>query len=142
MRKSLALAAIMAALPLAAGAATGPEVVLGVFEGALPCADCPGIRTRLTLVQENRFTAEGRYRLEETYLDRDAAPRVSEGTWTTLRGDAVDPDAVVYELNPDEPARAREFLKVGERAIRQLDRDFKEIPSRANYTLKRIRTPK
>jgi len=139
MKTSLALAAMLAVLPLTAGAAAGPQVVLGVFEGALPCADCPGVRTRLTLTQENRDTAEGTYRLEETYLGRDAVPRVTTGDWTTLRGDAVDPDAVVYELNPDETARSRAFLKVGERAIRQLDRDLREIPAKTGYTLRRVK---
>ena len=45
----------------------------GAYEGVLPCADCPGIRTRLTL------TPGGGYELSTQYLDRQAAPQVSSG---------------------------------------------------------------
>lgn len=45
----------------------------GSYEGVLPCADCPGIRTRLTL------KADGRYELSTQYLDRQPAPTVETG---------------------------------------------------------------
>jgi len=45
----------------------------GTYEGVLPCADCPGIRTRLTL------KPDGRYELSTQYLDRQPAPSVETG---------------------------------------------------------------
>ena len=45
----------------------------GAYEGVLPCADCPGIKTRLTL------KPDGRYELSTQYLDRQPAPTVETG---------------------------------------------------------------
>ncbi len=51
------------------------------------------------------------------------------GDWTTLRGDATDPDATVYQLNPDKPEGRRAFLRVGQdEALRILDGDMKTLP--------------
>ncbi|WP_304187995.1 copper resistance protein NlpE [Phenylobacterium aquaticum] len=109
------------------------------FAGTLPCADCPGVRTELTLTRKAAGWAEGTYRLVETYLDR-GPPIVTKGDWTTLRGDAVDDDATVYELNPDDPKRARHFLRVGDdQAIRTLDGDMKALPKGLPDTLTRAR---
>lgn len=102
-------------------------LVLGPFVGTLPCADCPGIATRLTLTREGEFVAEGTYRLEETYIDR-GGPLVSTGEWTTLRGDARDEDAVVYQLEPDHPEKSRAYVKLSATSIRLLDADMSEVP--------------
>lgn len=60
----------------------------GVYEGVLPCADCPGIKTRLILARD------GRYELATQYLERQAAPSVVHGsfTWHTS-GNAISLDA-------------------------------------------------
>ncbi len=52
----------------------------GVYEGVLPCADCPGIQTRLTL---NR---DGTYELLTRYLERPVAPRTERGRFTWQAG--------------------------------------------------------
>lgn len=121
------LAAILAAgvFGLALPASAEPLLV-GVFVGVLPCADCSGIRTELTLVRKASGWAEGRFLMKETYLGRRVAPFVSTGEWTTIKGDAVDDNAVVYELNPDHPTR--HFLKDGEHRIEVLDGDLKALP--------------
>ena len=126
-RQALGLAAIAAALALAAPAAAEP-LLLGVFAGTLPCADCSGIATELTLVRRDSGWAEGRYLLKQTYIGRAVAPRVTTGEWTTLRGDAADDNASVYELDPDSPDRAQHFLMDGPRRLRALDRDLKPWP--------------
>ncbi|MCG2460156.1 copper resistance protein NlpE N-terminal domain-containing protein [Flavobacteriaceae bacterium F89] len=48
----------------------------GVYVGTLPCADCPGIATEMELNKDQTFS------LRETYMERDVAPRVSEGTFS------------------------------------------------------------
>lgn len=117
-----------AALVLAGCGSIAPEpLVLGPFIGVVACADCPGIATELTLIRRGEFVAEGTYQLKETFLDH-GAPVVATGEWTTLRGDATDENAVVYELDPDKPQGARHFLKVGERELRVLDGDLRERP--------------
>lgn len=60
----------------------------GSYEGVLPCADCPGIRTRVTL------SDNGRYEKQTQYLDRQPQPEVVAGTFSwesdgsTIRLDA------------------------------------------------------
>jgi hypothetical protein len=110
------------------------------FEGVLPCPDCPGIRTTLVLTRKAAGWAEGTYRLTEAYIDRGVSPIVTTGDWTTLRGDAVDDDASVYELNPDQADRARHFLRVGDdAALRALTRDLKPWPKGTPDRLERRR---
>src|SRR5262245_55162992 len=45
----------------------------GVYQGTLPCADCPGISTRVELALDETYVMSLRY------IDRDAAPRNSRG---------------------------------------------------------------
>lgn len=60
----------------------------GSYEGTLPCADCPGIRTSLTLMKD------GRYERTTQYLDRQPQPEAVAGTFnwesdgSTIRLDA------------------------------------------------------
>ena len=60
----------------------------GVYEGVLPCADCPGIQTRLTLSRDES------YELSTVYLDRDKAPRIVRGRFSWQpSGNAITLDA-------------------------------------------------
>lgn len=52
----------------------------GTYEGVMPCADCPGIKTRLTLRQD------GGYEITSEYLERQVAPRVEHGKFTWQPG--------------------------------------------------------
>lgn len=49
----------------------------GLYTDTMPCADCPGILTNLTL------TYEGAYSLEQVYLEKGGEPFSDEGiiTW-------------------------------------------------------------
>jgi len=48
----------------------------GTYEGVLPCADCPGIQTRLTLNRDES------YEFRTLYIDRDSAARVVRGRFS------------------------------------------------------------
>jgi copper homeostasis protein (lipoprotein) len=125
--------------PASAVARPGEEPMVLRYEGVLPCADCPGIRTELTLTRKAKGWAEGSYSLRETYLER-GGPRVTTGDWTTLRGDAVDPDATVYQLDPDKTEGQRNFLRVGDDLeLKALDKDMKRWPSGLPDTLRRVK---
>lgn len=104
-------------------------LLVGVFVGDLPCGDCPGMATSLTMVRKGSDWAEGRYLLRQTYRERDVPALVTVGEWTTLRGDANDPDASVYQLDPDKPEHAQYFRKEGEDRIRMLDQESKPLPA-------------
>jgi len=88
----------------------------------------------LTLTRRGEYVAEGSYRLQRTYIDR-GPPTLSTGEWTTLRGDAADEDAVVYQLDPDKADGGWSFEKLDEAHIRLLDKDFKAIPGSAPTVL-------
>ena len=60
----------------------------GVYEGVLPCAGCPGVRTRLTLRRDGSFA------LSSQAVGRDAQPRVAQGRFTwQASGNAIVLDA-------------------------------------------------
>jgi uncharacterized lipoprotein NlpE involved in copper resistance len=54
----------------------------GTFEGTLPAADAPGLYTVITL------NPDGTFHMEETFLEKDVEPRVTEGKWV-LEGDII-----------------------------------------------------
>jgi copper homeostasis protein (lipoprotein) len=120
----------------------GTAILLGVYKGTLPCADCEGLETVLRLYTKGKFdftyayyvrtqTYKGSPKGDVTYSDR--------GDWALLRGDAEDENATVYQLNPDDE-RSSEALLVQDNgnALVQLDRDLKAIDSTMNLTLTRV----
>ena len=117
---------------------SGDAQLLGVFRGVLPCADCPGIETELTLYHAGPYVDEGTYSLKLTYRDRAVQPYVSRGDWTMIRGDAKDENASVYQLDPDHPEKSLYYLRVHPNELRQLGRNLKEMGSPLHFTLKRV----
>jgi copper homeostasis protein (lipoprotein) len=113
--------------------------VLGSWQGTTPCADCSGIITTLTLYQKapNDFT-DAVYQLHLKYIDRGNFAHY--GSWTVLRGMPGNPDATVYQLDPDKSGK-QYYLRVDENTLQQLDGDMKPIDSKLNFTLKRIAQP-
>lgn len=80
----------------------------GTYEGVTPCADCPGIRMRLSLQHDGRFA------LSTQYLDRQVAPQTVIGPFSwNLAGDTVT-------LEGDGGGRQ---FRVGEGRLLLLDRD-------------------
>lgn len=116
----------------------GASIVFGVFEGTTPCADCPGIVQRLTLMQEEPSSAEGTYELSLTYLERDVEPFVERGVWTTERGTNRDPNATVYALYREGSEDAQRFMRVDADTIRMLDMEGNEIDSSLPFNLTRV----
>jgi uncharacterized lipoprotein NlpE involved in copper resistance len=96
----------------------------GVYEGVLPCADCPGIQTRLSLQQD------GRFELSMRYLERQVEPFVSRGSFSwNADGNTITLDG----------AGAGAMYRVGEGHLLQLDRDGSlPAPSAHNRTLTKV----
>jgi len=80
----------------------------GIYEGVLPCADCPGIKTRVTLLRD------GSYELSTLYLDRQVEPRIVRGRFAWDAGG----NAIALDANGDG-----ERFAVGEGRLSQLNRD-------------------
>ena len=80
----------------------------GTYEGVTPCADCPGIRMRLTLQRDGDFEQSTQY------LDRQAAPQTVRGRFSwNAAGNTITL----------EGAGGGQQFRVGEGRLLQLDRD-------------------
>ncbi len=104
------------------------------FQGQLPCADCPGIRTKLTLLPGPRV-----YVLRETYLDREGT-LTTVGRWGEEPGVLEElPTAAVLRLDgqPDGPPRAY-LARVDRETLRMLDLEGRWIHSDLPYELRRV----
>lgn len=116
-------------------------VLIGVYEGVIPCADCDGIKTELSLFQDAANSENNTYTLKETYINSKAKTGdttfSSTGKWDILRGIKGDQNATVYFLNYDEPDESRYYLKKSETAIMLLDKEQNVISSKLNYTLEK-----
>lgn len=115
------------------------KMLVGVFEGVLPCADCAGIKTELTLYQDVANADNNSYILKETYLGVNTGDTTftSKGKWDILKGIKTDKEADVFFLNYDRPDESKYYLKEDEATIVMLDKEQNRIQSSLNYTLKK-----
>jgi len=119
-------------------------VLIGTFKGTTACADCTGILTVLRLYAKgaNDFT-DTIYISTRTYQGgrRGDQRFTNRGGWSVMKGDAVDPNATVYALSPDDPQLLQYFLlQPGSAALTQLDQQMKPIDAPPQYQsiLKRV----
>jgi hypothetical protein len=96
----------------------------GVYEGVLPCADRPGIKTRLTL------GSDGTFERQTQYLDRETVPRTKLGRFTWhASGNAI---------SLDTNGGSQQF-SVGEGRLILLNRDgTRPDPQASNRVLARV----
>ena len=86
----------------------------GVYTGTLPCADCEGILTTLTLDKNLN------YKRATTYLGKTITPHIETGKFTWDKGGVT-----IYLQNADKSGPSR-YL-VGENHLKQLDMEGKII---------------
>jgi hypothetical protein len=113
--------------------------ILGVFQGNTPCSaqarplpqipsdvDCEQMIWSLTLYQDPQTKAPTTYQLNSAYgvskqgtndLVGGGTAIVMDGPWTITIGTQSDPQATVYQLNPDDPQTTVSFLKVNENML-------------------------
>lgn len=86
----------------------------GIYKGVLPCADCEGIETKVTLRDDNSYT------IKRLYLGKDETVFQETGDlqWTE------DGSTVVLTNSNDGNAT---LFKVGENHLRQLDLEGRAI---------------
>jgi copper homeostasis protein (lipoprotein) len=107
------------------------------YSGVMPCADCSGIRTVLTLKRDAQGTPSS-YTMSEIYLGRPAAGTLrTSGTWAIIRGDAADKNATVYQVHPSGTSGGSSYLLVDANTLRLLDGSLGELPASIPHTLKR-----
>jgi len=128
---------------IASGAPTpGTAILFGTYKGTLPCGDCSGLDTVIRLYAKGKYdTTYAFYVRSQTYRGAPHGDVVltDRGDWALLRGDATNPDATVYQLNPGDEQHSESWL-VQEKgsALTQLGRDQKPIDTKMNMTLRRV----
>jgi len=86
----------------------------GIYKGVLPCADCEGIATEVTLNDDNTYV------ITRLYLGKDEATFEETGTFQwTEDGNGI----VLKEKVKDSPT----LFKVGENHLLHLDQDGEKI---------------
>ena len=86
------------AQPEEAAKAEAPKKHVGEFSGKLPCADCPGIETKLTLNDDGSFL------LDETYLEKKDGQFNAKGSYE------VSADGAFVTLKEEGNDKPRVFL--------------------------------
>ena len=84
--------------PEEAAKAEAPKKHVGEFSGKLPCADCPGIETKLTLNEDGSFL------LDETYLEKKDGQFNAKGSYE------VSADGAFVTLKEEGNDKPRVFL--------------------------------
>ncbi len=109
-------------------AAFDAKAFAGTFEGALPCADCPGIDGRLVLA------ADGSFELTDTYRERPGSEHVLRGSWS------LEPDGRSIRLDPgSKQARDRLYAIEGDDALVPLGADGNPTGAPGDPRLRRSR---
>ena len=135
--------------------------VFGVFEGITPCSaqtrplpqipadtNCEQMIWEFSLFQDSATGAPTLYRLDATYgvpqqnttgLEKGGTPITMEGRWAIVKGSDADPNAVIYQLNPEDPQMTVSFLKVSEEILHVLHPNLKLMVGNAgwSYTINR-----
>lgn len=86
------------AQPEEAAKAEAPKKHVGEFSGKLPCADCSGIETKLTLNEDGSFL------LDETYLEKKDGQFNAKGSYE------VSADGAFVTLKEEGNDKPRVFL--------------------------------
>ncbi|VTR42559.1 copper resistance protein NlpE [Sphingobacterium thalpophilum] len=84
------------------------EIVIGEYRGVMPCADCDGIETLISLHPDNT------YKYSSKYLNKSEDVFVREGKWK-LDGNIITLDGVDYKF------------KLGNHVLSQLDLSGNDI---------------
>ena len=149
-------ATVVPVTPVAPGSS-----VFGVFEGITPCSaqtrplpqipkdtNCEQMIWEFTLFQDSATGAPTTYQLDAAYgvpkqnttgLEKGGTPITMEGNWQIVKGTSADPNAVVYQLNPEDPQMTVSFLKVDEDILHVLHPDMRLMVGNASwsYTINR-----
>ena len=136
--------------------------ILGVFQGNTPCSaqarplpqipsdsDCEQMIWSLILYRNPQTKAPTTYQLNSAYglpkqnsndLIDGGTPITMDGTWTITAGTKTDPDATVYQINPDDPQTTAFFLKINDNLLHVLSSDKTLLVGNGawSYTLNRM----
>lgn len=95
----IALACAIAVVFYAKNTMIPPQPLQQTYSGTMPCADCSGIQTTLTLMRHNPYSNNGTYVSHEIYEGKNVQPYVTEGEWEFSKGAYNKPLATVLTLS-------------------------------------------
>lgn len=117
------------------------DVMTREFQGILPAASGPGIDYTLTIYNQQN-SGNGVYKLKMRYIEAEDGKDViftTYGRQYTLKGDATDKNATVYQLvpftNPDEVVN---FLLKPDGNVELINKELQRAESDLNYTLTKV----
>lgn len=138
MKKALSVIGLAAGLALAGCQSTPPNPTASkmVYSGVLPCADCSGIRTTLTLYRD-QDAKPSRYELDQQYMkgSKISGRAVERGAWVSDKMVIDDKNYPVYTLNPEAEETQHRFLQSAVNAVEMLDLSGQRLESDLNHTL-------
>lgn len=117
------------------GSASVVQAYSVVYTGTMPCADCAGIDTTLTLYTQQPGDGHGTFSETLVYQGRDVEPFTMQGTWTTLRGMPGNNNATVLELISGSDTSY--FQQLNPTTLQALDGDQNPLPPSLNAVLTR-----
>lgn len=106
------------------------------YQGMLPCADCSGIRTTLTLYRD-QYNNPTRFELREEYLNGSKVDMnaVERGDWSASSAVEGGTQYDIFTINPQAADAKRQYLKDAVNAVEMLDKNGNRIESNMNYRL-------
>ncbi|KAF0807413.1 hypothetical protein A6D6_00965 [Alcanivorax xiamenensis] len=140
MKKILLTFGLASGLALAGCSSTpsNPQADKALYSGMLPCADCSGIRTSLTLYSDEKDRPT-QYELREEYMDssRVGHTEVERGQWAygNKEMDGTAYRTVVLNPESEDVESQLRYLETALNALEMLDINGDRIESELNYTL-------
>lgn len=133
------------------------SLIVGIFDGRTPCISdlrelkgisaegCQIVKCRLTLYQDIKTHTPTTFQLYTVYVGKGDNNRYSTtGKWNLTKGAQTDPDAIVYQLQPDSgKPQSLSFLKADDNILFLLDKDRNFLVGNdySSFTLNRNKTP-
>jgi hypothetical protein len=119
-----------------------------IFEGRTPCLeiardanlevtnDCFKLKWKLILSRDTQTLEPTTFQL----LTTNQRNRDIKGNWTIIKGTASNPDAVIYQLDPDNPGKSISFFAADENIIFFIDKENRLFTGNQDfsYTLNRV----
>lgn len=135
---------------------TQTAAVFGHFVGSSPCGnvirpllqmsekeECDFTKWQITLYQDPVSKTPTVFKLKALYglsqpntsgFIGGGISREAEGKWSIVKGTKTNPEAVVYQLNPDRPALFLSFVKMDDNVIHLLYTDKSLMIGNAGYS--------
>jgi hypothetical protein len=110
------------------------DPLFAVFESRLPCTgECQRLKFGLALYRDRSTQAPTTYRMARVYVAGGEEQTINEGAWSIAAGTKLDPNAVVFRLDPGAPREFSAYWAIGEDILFVLDESMGPRLGTAGY---------